>query len=169
MAFQATHWQLHNEFVPTYESCSTRQFYHGRTEVIFPATNEAMRFARALADGSKPIGLTWFLLQFTQLRLLFLLFELKSKIVVAGLLRDAAETHVQLAHEAADGQGCARHLFGLAMMSRDAGLTPPAVLDTEAYKTLTTCEFLSTFEKLWIFILLYMRASSSVCVCITTV
>ena len=67
------------------------------------------------------------------------------------LRRDAHLPHGSVdvaAHEAADGQGCARHLFGLAMMSRDAGLTPPAVLDTEAYKTLTTCEFLSTFEKL---------------------
>ena len=35
----------------TYETATTRQFYHGRTETVRSCTEEAMRFAEALVAG----------------------------------------------------------------------------------------------------------------------
>ena len=37
----------------TYETATTRQFYHGRTETVRSCTKEAMVFAEALVAGDK--------------------------------------------------------------------------------------------------------------------
>ena len=37
----------------TYETATTRQFYHGRTETVRSCTKEAMAFAEALVAGDK--------------------------------------------------------------------------------------------------------------------
>jgi len=48
MCIQLAHYRLHNTFVSTYESASTRQFQRGRTEVI-----------RTLSEESKALCEDW--------------------------------------------------------------------------------------------------------------
>lgn len=46
MAFQLAYHRLHNKFSPVYESCSTRQYLHGRTEVGRSLTNGTLSHSR---------------------------------------------------------------------------------------------------------------------------
>ena len=39
--------------LPTYETATTRHFYHGRTETVRSCTEEAMDFAKALDEKEK--------------------------------------------------------------------------------------------------------------------
>ena len=39
--------------LPTYETATTRQFYHGRTETVRSCTKEAMEFAKAFNIGDR--------------------------------------------------------------------------------------------------------------------
>ena len=45
MAFQLAYHRLHNAFSPVYESCSTRQYLHGRTEVGRSLSNGSFLFS----------------------------------------------------------------------------------------------------------------------------
>ncbi|KAF4583809.1 Carnitine O-acetyltransferase mitochondrial [Pleurotus pulmonarius] len=72
----------------TYESCQTRKFKLGRTEVIRSASKEAKDWVKSMD-------------------------EVVSSVRRAALFRKAATRHLQYAAWAADGQGVDRHLFGL--------------------------------------------------------
>lgn len=89
MALQAAYFKLYGKLGPTYESCATRSFFHGRTEVIRSAHAEALAFAAALFDHDMTNGD-------------------KEK-----LLRKALEWQGQLSKEASQAQGVDRHLLGL--------------------------------------------------------
>ena len=39
-----------NRALPTYETATTRHFYHGRTETVRSCTEEAINFAKALDE-----------------------------------------------------------------------------------------------------------------------
>ena len=39
--------------LPTYETATTRHFYHGRTETVRSCTEEAIKFAKALDEKEK--------------------------------------------------------------------------------------------------------------------
>ena len=39
--------------LPTYETATTRHFYHGRTETVRSCTEEAINFAKALDEKEK--------------------------------------------------------------------------------------------------------------------
>lgn len=72
--------QSGGKVAPTYESCSTAAFKHGRTETIRPATVETLRASQAFASGSSVSN------------------EEKKK-----LLKDCSNRHNQLTKEAAMG------------------------------------------------------------------
>ena len=44
------HHILYFSAMPTYETATTRHFYHGRTETVRSCTKEAIKFANALND-----------------------------------------------------------------------------------------------------------------------
>lgn len=100
IAFHLAYFRLHGKVAPTYESCSTAAFWHGRTETIRSATNEMSALVHALpaviTAASSPSVLST---------------EQKEKF--AAMVRAAATRHVQLAKEAAQGQGVDRHLLAL--------------------------------------------------------
>jgi hypothetical protein len=51
VAFQAAWYRLKGANpASTYESCQTKQFYHGRTECIRAVTTESHQFALAMLD-----------------------------------------------------------------------------------------------------------------------
>ena len=88
------YFQLRKKMAPTYESCSTSKFFHGRTETIRTATVDMATFVSEEARQADPSG------------------ELKALAV------QAAKTHVTLAREAAEGQGIDRHLLALKDIAR---------------------------------------------------
>lgn len=91
LSFQVAYHKLTGKFVPTYESCSTAAFKHGRTETIRPCT-------MATKDMTLALNLQ------------------KSKTSLQEqrqLLEKCSKYHSQLTKEAAMGQGFDRHLFAL--------------------------------------------------------
>jgi hypothetical protein len=93
MAFQLAFFRENQRMAPTYESCSTRAFFHGRTETIRSATMEALAFVSAVTSNDAPVS--------TQ----------------RALLTAAVKQHVVLAKEAQQGLGCDRHLTMLHEMA----------------------------------------------------
>ncbi|PIK40111.1 putative carnitine O-palmitoyltransferase 2, mitochondrial [Apostichopus japonicus] len=110
LSFQMAHFQQSGgKVAPTYESCSTAAFKHGRTETIRPATVETLRASQAFASGSSVSN------------------EEKKK-----LLKDCSNRHNQLTKEAAMGQGWDRHLFALRTLAEQSG-TKPGIFSDPAY------------------------------------
>jgi hypothetical protein len=55
LALQLTYRKLHNTNAPTYETASTRRFYHGRTETIRSCTPESVEWAKAMLDSHQSV------------------------------------------------------------------------------------------------------------------
>jgi carnitine O-acetyltransferase len=88
LTFQLGHYKLFGRVPVTYESCQTRKFKLGRTEVIRSCSIEALEWCKAMED----VNADWP----TRLE--------KFKL--------AAKAHLAYAKEASDGQGVDRHLLG---------------------------------------------------------
>ncbi|QRV92663.1 carnitine O-acetyltransferase [Ceratobasidium sp. AG-Ba] len=88
-----------------YESCQTRKYKRGRTEVIRSATVQSGAWARAMLDQNV------------------------DDITRHDLFRAAVKQHLAYAAWAADGQGVDRHLFGLKRMIREGEPTPSIYTD----------------------------------------
>ncbi|XP_014666435.1 PREDICTED: peroxisomal carnitine O-octanoyltransferase-like [Priapulus caudatus] len=86
----------------TYETATTRKFYHGRTETVRSCTVEGIEWCRSMLDGATTP------------------FETKL-----SLLRRAREKQAKLMREAMNGEGCDRHLFGLYCLAMEEGLPIP--------------------------------------------
>merc|ERR1711920_962827 len=97
MAFQLAYFRQHGEVPPTYESCSTRNFLHGRTETIRSATPEAASWVQSVVQSSP-----------TEIQ--------------RSALREAITAHIDVAKNAQQGQGVDRHLRALSEMAADAGV-----------------------------------------------
>lgn len=50
MAMQLAYYRLHGKVVLTYESATTRLYYHGRTETIRPVSDHSVAFVKAMDD-----------------------------------------------------------------------------------------------------------------------
>ena len=48
VVLQAAIFKTHGKALPTYETATTRQFYHGRTETVRTCTQEALDYAKAI-------------------------------------------------------------------------------------------------------------------------
>ena len=97
LAIQTGHMYVNGHPAPTYESCSTSAFKHGRTETVRSCTVESMEAARALHRG-KQFGRDG---------------DPEFRKQVDTLIRTSCKKHNQLTREAAMGQGFDRHLFAL--------------------------------------------------------
>ena len=95
----------------TYETATTRQFYHGRTETVRSCTSEALAFAQAITD-EKPI----------------------PKQDLQKLLIQAITKHLQLMEQCKNNQGCDRHLLGLKIQALEQGQVLPELYQDPAYK-----------------------------------
>jgi len=88
-----------------YESCQTRKFHLGRTEVIRTASSQSKEWAEAMLNPKE------------------------TDVRRAQLFRRAAARHVQYATWAADGQGVDRHLFGLKKLLKPEEPIPSIYTD----------------------------------------
>ncbi|KAI1314717.1 hypothetical protein EDD11_001839 [Mortierella claussenii] len=91
MALQLAYFKQIGEPCATYETGSTRQFRHGRTETTRTLSSDSLAFCKAMESTStKP--------------------DEKMR-----LLRAAIAAHSQYQKDAANGKGCDRHLLGLRL------------------------------------------------------
>ncbi|XP_032237594.2 carnitine O-palmitoyltransferase 2, mitochondrial [Nematostella vectensis] len=119
LAFQMAIYRQLGHFVPTYESCSTAAFRHGRTETIRPASNPTVACSEAFNTAHRA-GVD----------------EMMDRI------RKATAWHAKLTKEAAMGQGFDRHLFALRTIATAAGQKPD-IFEDEAYSRINRI-YLST-------------------------
>ena len=121
VAFQAAYYRLRGAPQPasTYESCQTKIFFHGRTEVIRSVTPQSHAFATHLLNVKV------------------------SHNDSAALLRAALAAHRDRTRLAAQGQGVDRHLLGLKQLAlmrqkKFAGYMLPRLLTDPLYSRLST-------------------------------
>lgn len=110
MAIQLAYYRLHKRCVPTYESATTRQFHHGRTETMRSCNSESKNFVEAMCDNR---------------------LSMSTK---ARILSDVCENHNKLMNECCDGQGFDRHLLGLQIISQQEGMELPKIFKDKAWK-----------------------------------
>jgi carnitine O-acetyltransferase len=92
----------------TYESCQTRKFLLGRTEVIRSCSEEAIDWVKAMLDPKA------------------------SDLEREKTFRKAVTRHIQYSSWAADAQGVDRHMFGLKKLV-GKGESTPEVFNDPAY------------------------------------
>ncbi|EGN98050.1 hypothetical protein SERLA73DRAFT_182914 [Serpula lacrymans var. lacrymans S7.3] len=113
----------------TYESCQTRKYQLGRTEVIRSASSETKAWAEAMLSADE------------------------TDEHRAALFRKAVSRHLQYAAWAADGHGVDRHFFGLKKMLREGEPTPEVYEDSAFARTshweLSTSQLSSKFLDGW--------------------
>lgn len=114
LAFQLAFYTLEGKLVPTYESCSTAAYKHGRTETIRPCTLQTK--AICVAMSQKQVEL--------------------SKSELKKMILDCSKAHNLLTKEAVMGEGFDRHLFALRRISEKSGATKPAIFQDPAYDAL---------------------------------
>eukprot|EP01062_Namystynia_karyoxenos_P067166 TRINITY_DN61047_c0_g1_i1.p1 TRINITY_DN61047_c0_g1~~TRINITY_DN61047_c0_g1_i1.p1 ORF type:complete len:863 (+),score=262.33 TRINITY_DN61047_c0_g1_i1:84-2672(+) len=108
VAMQLAYFKLFGRTDATYEAASTRQFLHGRTEVVRSATIEAREFCEAAC--STPLCYR---------RTREGDGDLRKAPRQYVLLKRAVEAHVAYMREAKAAQGVDRHLLGLCMSYKD--------------------------------------------------
>ncbi|RKO86040.1 acyltransferase ChoActase/COT/CPT [Blyttiomyces helicus] len=93
MAIQLTYYRIHGTVAPVYETASTRQYLHGRTETCRSLSSEARTFVETMQSGASPAE--------------------KYKA-----LQEAATAHVKYLTVASNGHGVDRHLLGLRLVMK---------------------------------------------------
>ncbi len=99
MSFMLAYYRLYGRLPKTYEAASTRMYKGGRTETIRTASNEALAFVSQMDDMS---------------------VAAETKV---ELLRAAFAEHSKRGKEASAGFGSDRHLLGLKLIAKDAGVS----------------------------------------------
>ncbi|XP_062994892.1 carnitine O-palmitoyltransferase 2, mitochondrial [Elgaria multicarinata webbii] len=111
LAFQMAFLQQYGQTVPTYESCSTAAFKHGRTETIRPASIYTKACSEAFVRRSSK----------------------HSAAELRQMIAECSKYHNQLTKEAAMGQGFDRHLYGLLCLAESSGTPLPGFYQDQAY------------------------------------
>ncbi|KAJ2896775.1 hypothetical protein IWW38_001920 [Coemansia aciculifera] len=91
LAMQLTYYRIHGTFASVYETASTRQFLHGRTETVRSLSTESADFMRSMVDPGS-----------------------SARDKYDTLVR-AANKHQILLRDASSGNGVDRHILGLRM------------------------------------------------------
>jgi len=118
IAIQLAYFKMFGRLDATYESASTKQFLHGRTETVRSVSDEVLAFVKST---TQPIISTQPSVSRTTIP------------IQLSLLRKAADAHVRYMREAKNGKGVDRHLFGLRMIQEREGLPKPAIFTDMAY------------------------------------
>jgi carnitine O-acetyltransferase len=120
MAFQLAHQRAKGHVGATYESISTRQFRHGRTEAMRVVTPEILAFVAAMDDPTADADTR------------------------RDAFRAAADRHVARAKECQAGLAPEQHLWELQLIQKRAGGTTPLPLfDSPGWRIMRD-DYLST-------------------------
>ena len=112
MSMMLAYYKLYGRIVCAYEPVLTKNFFHGRTEAMRPATMEAKRLCEIFTDTAA---------------------SAQEKILA---LRTATKVHSQLVKECSHGLGVDRHLFALKCIAEKKGLPIPPFYHSKPWKLL---------------------------------
>jgi carnitine O-acetyltransferase len=121
MALQLSFYRNQNRFTSTYETGTTRAFYHGRTETIRSLTTESWNLCLAMCDGSSSSGN----------------FSMSDKY---QLLRNALASHGQYLKNSCQGQAIDRHMLGMRVMAMKMGIEMPNIFTDSSYPLMNKFE-----------------------------
>ena len=110
MALQRTYFSIYRRHCLTYETASTRFFFHGNTDTIRSCSLQSKEFASAM-DRSGLSAATKF-----------------------DLLKKAIEAHVRYTREAMAGKGVDRHLLGLRILASENEPELPGIFADKSYR-----------------------------------
>lgn len=105
LAFHLAYYRLHNNFAPTYESCSTRKYAYGRTETGRTLSTDVVRFIESMSNPNT------------------------NDAERHQLLTTAIKSHIAYIKEASEGYGCDRHILGLKLTGQEIGVDHPFFSD----------------------------------------
>ena len=109
LAFQIANLKVNGSFAPTYESCSTAIYRHGRTETVRPLTAEMHKCAVA----------------FDQKR---------GKDKLVSLMQQCSKAHMEMTKNAAQGQGWDRHFFALRNLMAESNASLPDIFRDSSFQ-----------------------------------
>ncbi|XP_004702696.1 peroxisomal carnitine O-octanoyltransferase isoform X2 [Echinops telfairi] len=101
LALQLAYYRLIGRPGCCYETAATRFFYHGRTETVRSCTVEAVKWCQSMQDPSAQ------------------LLERREKML------QAFTKHNKMMKDCSTGKGFDRHLLGLLLIAKEAGLPDP--------------------------------------------
>ena len=110
LAFQIAQHSISGKFAPTYESCSTAIFKHGRTETVRPLTAEMRVCAEAFLSPDK------------------------NKLEQLSAMQNCSKAHMEMTKKAAQGQGWDRHFFALRTLMVEEGHRLPDVFQDPGFQ-----------------------------------
>ena len=119
MALQLAYFRLHGRIAPTYESCSTKAFFHGRTEVIRSAHSAGAEFCRGVAQQAAAVRPGYIPM---------------SRDAQVALLKTATKQQMHLSKLAVQGLGVDRHLYSLQKLSMGILPTSPSLQPSDTSK-----------------------------------
>nr|XP_006817888.1 PREDICTED: peroxisomal carnitine O-octanoyltransferase-like [Saccoglossus kowalevskii] len=109
LALQYTYYKMYRRPAPTYETATTRQFYHSRTETVRTCSVEAIQWCQYMTgENIEP-----------------------SKTL--NLFLTAINKHVQLMGECKRNEGCDRHFYGLEIIAAENGIPLPELYKDPSY------------------------------------
>lgn len=114
MCMQLAYYQMHNKPGATYQTATTRAYYHGRTETVRSCTPELIEWCKQMSIENKSNRL--------------------SDKELLDLLLKACKKHNQLMNEARQNAGVDRHLMGLRLVARDLDMKVPDLYTDPAWK-----------------------------------
>lgn len=114
MAIQLAYYRVHGKPGACYESASTRQFIHGRTETIRSTSVESVQFCKEMLANPA------------------------SAEKAAEAIRSAVDAHKQYVTDAVNGYGVDRHLLGLKLTAIENGIEAPRFYQDYGYKHSST-------------------------------
>lgn len=62
MVLQLAYYNLHEEFVPTYETATMRAYYNGRTETVRSCSSDAVKFVLAMNNPNETVCVAIYIL-----------------------------------------------------------------------------------------------------------
>ena len=99
---------------PTYETATTRAFYHGRTETVRSCSLEAVEWCKEMCNQDSSSRL--------------------NQRKMLELFKRACDRHESLMNEAKNSFGCDRHLLGLMLTSKELNLGLHEIFTDDAWK-----------------------------------
>ena len=112
LSMQLAYYRLYGKIVSHYEPVLTKAFYHGRTEAMRTATEQAAAFCKTFMDPSA---------------------SAKEKL---DALHTATQHHSACVKLAASGNGIERHLFALKCIAQKNSIAPPDFFSSRAWQKL---------------------------------
>lgn len=114
MCMQLAYYQVHKKPAPTYESATTRGYYHGRTETVRSCTSQALDWCKQMCNHDKSTRL--------------------SDKQLLELFKKACKKHDELMNEARLNCGVDRHMLGLKLIARDVDMKTPEIFSDPSWK-----------------------------------